>query len=49
MLEYARGPVVTCLPQALTDSIVRLDGMTIWKTLSISTRLMFRSLRRGKV
>lgn len=49
MLEYGCGPIVTCLPMALSDAIVSLDGTTIWKTLSVSTRLMWRELLRGKV
>jgi hypothetical protein len=49
MLEYGRGPVVTCLPMALTNAVTSLDGKTIWKTLSVSTRLTCRELLRGKV
>jgi ERG2 and Sigma1 receptor like protein len=49
MLEYGRGPIITCLPMALSDAITSLDGTTIWKTLSTSARLAWRELRRGKV
>lgn len=49
MLEYGRGPVITCLPMALTGAIMSLDGKTIWKALSVSTRLICRELRQGKV
>jgi C-8 sterol isomerase len=49
MLEYGRGPIVTCLPMAISDAVVSLDGMTIWKTLSVSTRLMWKELRQGKI
>jgi C-8 sterol isomerase len=49
MLEYGRGPVITCLPLALTGAVTSLDGKTIWKTLSVSARLICRELLRGKV
>jgi len=49
MLEYGRGPIVTCLPMALTNAITCLDGTTIWKTLSVSARLTWKELRRGKM
>jgi hypothetical protein len=49
LLEYGRGPILTCLPMALTDAIVSLDGSTIWKTLRVSTRLMLKELRQGKI
>jgi hypothetical protein len=49
MLEYGRGPVIACLPMALTGAVMSLDGKTIWKTLSVSTRLICRELRQGKV
>lgn len=49
MLEYGRGPIVTCLPMALSGAVTSLDGRTIWKTLSTSARLAWKALRRGKV
>ena len=49
MLEYGRGPIVTCLPMGLSGAIASLDGRTLWKTISVSTRLTWRALRRGKV
>ena len=48
MLEYGRGPIVTCLPMGLSDAVISLDGTTIWRTLSTATRLTFRELRQGK-
>ena len=49
MLEYGRGPIVTCLPMGLIGAIGSLDGRTLWKTLSVSTRLTCRALLRGKI
>jgi hypothetical protein len=49
ILEYGRGPIVTCLPTGISDAVVSLDGKTVWKTLRIATRLIFKELRRGKV
>lgn len=49
MLEYGRGPIATCLPMALSDALVSLDGTTIWATLSVCARLTLKELRRGKI
>lgn len=49
MLEYGRGPIVTCLPMGVIGAITSLDGRTLWKTLSVSTRLTYKALLRGKV
>jgi hypothetical protein len=49
MLEYGRGPIVTCLPMGLSGAVASLDGRTVWKTLRVSTRLTCKALLRGKI
>jgi len=49
MLEYGRGPIVTCLPMAVSGALASLDGRTLWRTLKVSTRLTCKALLHGKV
>jgi C-8 sterol isomerase len=48
MLEYGRGPIMTCLPMAVSGAVASLDGRTLWRTVSISTRLTCKSLLRRR-
>jgi hypothetical protein len=48
MLEYGRGPIMTCLPMAVSGAIANLDGRTLWRTFSISTRLACKTLLRRR-
>lgn len=50
MLEYGRGPVPTCLPMGLGDSVFSaLDGTTIFNTFKTYGRLTIKNLLRGKI
>jgi C-8 sterol isomerase len=48
MLEYGRGPIMTCLPMAVSGAVASLDGRTLWRTFSISTRLTCKTLFRRR-
>lgn len=49
LLEYARGPIATCLPMALGDLVFSaLDGTTLYKTLQVYGRGVLRELLRGR-
>lgn len=50
LLEYARGPIATCLPMALGDAVFSaLDGTTIVDTFRAYGRLVARELMQGKI
>ena len=50
LLEYARGPIATCLPMALGDSVFSaMDGTTIFDTFKVYARLTLRELLQGKI
>ena len=48
ILEYARGPILTCLPMAVSGAVASLDMRTLWRTFSISTRLTWKTLLRKR-
>lgn len=50
MLEYGRGPIPTCLPMALGDSVFSaLDGTTIYDTARTYGGMTLKSLMTGKI
>lgn len=50
MLEYGRGPVPTCLPMGLGDSVFSaLEGTTIYNTVKTYGKLTVKNLLRGKI
>jgi hypothetical protein len=49
VLEYGRGPVVTCLPMGLSGAILNLDGGILWKTIRNYGRLVIKELLHGKI
>jgi len=50
MLEYARGPIVTCLPYGLSEAIISAqDVPTVAKTVWAFGRCVVRELLRGKI
>lgn len=49
MLEYARGPIPTTLPFALSGAVIGLDFRPIAQTLGQYGWLVIKELCRGKI
>ena len=50
MLEYGRGPIVTCLPYGLSEAIISAqDVPTVAKTVWAYGKLVVKELSKGKI
>ena len=49
-LEYARGNIVSMLPFGVADCFTStFDLWTLWKTVSVTAKLMFENICQGKI